>query len=177
MALRIAGATFAQIGAELGITSQAAQKAVRAGLKEHTREAAETLLPLEMERLDRLLLAWWQDAVTGSVAAAQLVLKIMERRAKLLGLDAPTKTDARLLARHEYDVDVDIHGGVMVLGTIRSDGNGGAVLVGGSKDDYLAGLSAARGDIQLQLEAPEAVIGTATDSNLPDDLDSIEPQD
>jgi hypothetical protein len=150
--LRIAGATFAQIGAELGITPQGAEKAVIAGLREHTREAAENCLPLELERLDRLQLAWWGPAVNGDVQAANIVLKISERRSKLLGLDAPTKTDARIAALSYHEVNL---GGEGVL-TIR---------VQGDQDDYIAGLRAMRG------EGPFPAIeasSTVTDSNQDD---------
>jgi hypothetical protein len=37
----------------------------------------------------------WTKALNGDVRAVDSVLRIMERRAKLLGLDAPTKIDWR----------------------------------------------------------------------------------
>lgn len=45
----------------------------------------------EISRLDGMLRGLWPDARKGSHGAVDRVLKIMERRAKLLGLDAPVK--------------------------------------------------------------------------------------
>lgn len=47
----------------------------------------------ENERLDALLEAVWPDARTGDVRAIDTVLKLMDRRAKLNGLDMPVKSE------------------------------------------------------------------------------------
>lgn len=93
VALRIAGATFEQIGDQLGVSTQAAHKLVTTALEETRRitgEAAEQLRQTELTRLDALQTALWSDAVKGDVQAVDRILKIMQRRAMLLGLDAPT---------------------------------------------------------------------------------------
>jgi hypothetical protein len=46
---------------------------------------------LELERLDDLLLPVWGRARLGELEAVLVVLKIMERRARLLGLDSPMR--------------------------------------------------------------------------------------
>ena len=51
-----------------------------------------------MERLDGLLLALAGPIKAGHLGAIDRALHIMERRARLLGLDAPTKTDEQ----HRY---------------------------------------------------------------------------
>jgi hypothetical protein len=56
-------------------------------------EAAEELRALQDERLNRMLAGLWNSAATGDVAAVDRVLKIMERQARLHGLDAPTRTE------------------------------------------------------------------------------------
>ena len=48
---------------------------------------------MEAARLDRLLMDHWGKAIQGDVAATRTVLSIMDRRAKLLGLDAPQRID------------------------------------------------------------------------------------
>lgn len=112
-ALRIAGATYAQIGAQLGVTRQAAYKMV-ARVLERTRNDADTganeLRRLETERLDALQVALWGLASKGDAGAIDRILKIMERRARLLGLDAPTRGDVTsggqpLTFRVVYDRD------------------------------------------------------------------------
>lgn len=93
VALRIAGATFEQIGERLGITKQAAYDTVVKALDETrtaTAESAETLRHMELQRLDALQTALWSDAIKGDVQVVDRVLKVMARRAQLLGLDAPT---------------------------------------------------------------------------------------
>jgi len=46
---------------------------------------------LDIERTDEMILAIWQRAKRGDLGAIKTILSLMERRAKLLGLDAPTQ--------------------------------------------------------------------------------------
>ena len=92
--LRSTGASFAAIGKRLGVSKSAAFKAVNTALqalREEITEQAKLLQAQEAERLDQLQLGVWADAIGGNVVAIQTVLRIMERRAKLLGLDQPVK--------------------------------------------------------------------------------------
>ncbi|MEO1082405.1 MAG: hypothetical protein AAFY29_22815 [Pseudomonadota bacterium] len=92
--LRKRGKTYQFIADELGITKQSAHAAVQKAMKEiRTRrmEDTETLLTLELERLDMLLDALWDKAMNGQHMPIDRILKIMERRARLLGIDAPLK--------------------------------------------------------------------------------------
>jgi hypothetical protein len=95
--LRKAGATYDAIAREMGLSgSGAAFKIVKNALKATYREPAEDVRKLELERLDRLTLALWKRAQNGESEAIDRVLKLMDRRAKLLGLDAPTVSSATL---------------------------------------------------------------------------------
>ncbi|MGW1433116.1 hypothetical protein ACWD6K_31410 [Streptomyces sp. NPDC002431] len=112
--LRSKGWTYRRIAAQLGYNHRAdAYNAVQRVLKETVREAGEELRTLELERLDALYAAATEvlerEHVTVSngrvvdlngmplpddgpvLAAIDRLLKIQERRAKLLGLDAPAK--------------------------------------------------------------------------------------
>jgi len=94
--LRKSGATYDQIGKALGITTQGAYKAIIRSLKrlnEQNSESSEELRRLEIERLDRMLVAIWPQVLNGNQGAVDRAIKISERRAKLLGLDAPTRAD------------------------------------------------------------------------------------
>jgi hypothetical protein len=99
--LRKGGAGYEQIARQLGYKSVAsAYDAVRSGLKRTLREPAEEVRALELARLDRLLMGQWKAAAgnaetPGDPAAVDRVLKIMVRRAKLLGLDAPVRVNVR----------------------------------------------------------------------------------
>jgi hypothetical protein len=46
---------------------------------------------LELTRLDAMLLPLWRRVQAGEEKAIDRALRIMERRARLLGLDAPTR--------------------------------------------------------------------------------------
>lgn len=88
--LRKKGLTFDAIAQELGYAGrQQSYTAVMKALKETLREPSDELRSLEAERLDTITDALWGDAKRGDTGAIDRILKIMERRAKLLGLDVP----------------------------------------------------------------------------------------
>jgi hypothetical protein len=99
--LRKAGATYEQIAAKIQphedgrtVTPPAVMKMIRrvlCRLEKLTEEDAEQVRRLEIERLDAMLLGLWQKARAGHEGAVDRVLRVMQRRAELLGLDAPTK--------------------------------------------------------------------------------------
>lgn len=93
---RMAGLTFQQIGDQLKITKQAAHQLVVTALDEVREQIAETapqVLTMELERLDSLWRTVYPEAKRGNLGAVDRSIRIMERRAKLLGLDAPAKSD------------------------------------------------------------------------------------
>ena len=90
--LRQEGYRYREIAVQLGITEQGAHQLVIDELrrqKTQLPELADEVRRLELERLDAMQLALVTKVKKGDTAAIQTVLKIMERRAKLLGLDAP----------------------------------------------------------------------------------------
>ena len=92
--LRTAGVAYEEIAARLGYRGRSgAYAAVMRALRATLQEPADELRTLELERLDRLLLGVWGQAAKGNQGAVDRALRIMERRAKLLGLDAPSKTE------------------------------------------------------------------------------------
>ena len=106
--LRKAGATYEQIGKQLGITKQAAYKHVKKALdamNDTIREQADDVRNIEVERLDKLWFVMYKQALSGNQGAVDRCLKIMDRRAKLLGLDAPEKqeTTGETILRVVYD--------------------------------------------------------------------------
>lgn len=92
--LRKAGHTYEGIAKQLGYADRAsAYNAVMAGLRLIVREPAEQLIALELARLDTIMVQVYNDARKGVVGAVDRVLRIMERRARLLGLDKPLLID------------------------------------------------------------------------------------
>lgn len=91
---RKAGASYDQIARQLGYAgTSSAHKAVTSALRKLIQEPADELRHLELTRLDALLIVVWQQAMKGSLPAIDRAIRLMERRAKLLGLDAPLKFD------------------------------------------------------------------------------------
>lgn len=88
------GYTYAQIAEALGYGSaQAAYKAVAAALKRVVRAPGEDVFLLELERVDALFVRPYQDALAGDLMALSACLAIMERKCRMLGLDAPVKSE------------------------------------------------------------------------------------
>jgi len=88
----MAGATYAAIAQAVGYTNkQGAEWAVRRALQKTIQEPADQMRQLDLHRLDQMLLAVWGRAKGGNLDCIDMVLKILARRARLLGLDAPEK--------------------------------------------------------------------------------------
>ena len=107
------GKTFEAIAEEAGYNSkQAAYDAVKRSLDAITREPAEALLKLDLERLDAMWGIHYLNAQGGDVQALAACMKLMERRARLLGLDAPVKVDSK--------TEITGKEGVMVVGPVMT---------------------------------------------------------
>lgn len=90
--LRKAGVPYATIAEKVGYSqASGAYHAVMRAMREAKREPVAEVRKLEMERLDALLLSVWHKALGGDTKAVMASLRIMERRASLMGLDAPIK--------------------------------------------------------------------------------------
>jgi hypothetical protein len=92
--LRKAGMGLVAIGKELGINASLVRDDVNKLLQdriEDNKENVDYALFLELERLDSFLVETWKQVIKGDLTAVDRVLKIMERRSKYLGLDAPEK--------------------------------------------------------------------------------------
>lgn len=90
--LRKAGVSYADIAEIVGYKGQSgAHAAVKAALFKTIKEPADELRQLECERLDVMLKSIWPSVLEGSNEAVDRAIKIIARRAALLGLDAPTK--------------------------------------------------------------------------------------
>ena len=89
--LKAAGATYAEIGRLLNMDrSNVAKMVKRALLREHS-DAVDEYRRVEGERLDRLQRAVWGQAMGGDTDAVKTIIRVMQRRARLFGLDAPVR--------------------------------------------------------------------------------------
>jgi hypothetical protein len=103
--LRKAGATFEQIAQQVGYSGRSkAYEAVQKALRDVTIDDAEEVLALELQRLDAMQMGLWGKARVGDVQAVNALLRIMDRRAKYLGLD---DYESRMAAVAEQQVQVN----------------------------------------------------------------------
>ncbi|RVT48393.1 hypothetical protein [Rubrivivax albus] len=94
--LRRAGLGYREIGAHLGVSHTSAHKMVSQAVEAtwaRISDATDELKALELSRLDAMLGAVWPAAHRGNLGAVDRALKIAERRARLLGLDAPARRE------------------------------------------------------------------------------------
>lgn len=102
LTLRAQGLKYEQIGRQMRITAQTAHTLVRRGLEDRRAqlaEAADHVRDIELTRLDsmwKFLAKRLEDPKNANPErTADSMLRVMERRAKYLGLDAPS--DFRLI--------------------------------------------------------------------------------
>lgn len=94
--LRKTGMAFQRIAEKLGISVGQAHGDVMAALKtlaEKQNVTADECRTLEIARLDAMLEKMWTLVDKSDQGAVDRILRIMERRARYLGLDAPEKID------------------------------------------------------------------------------------
>lgn len=106
--LRKAGWSFDRIADRLGYASKSgAWKAYDRALTATLQEPADEVRRLELERIDSLFGAMYEVAVTqGSARHAEIAIRAMERRASLLGLDAPTKRVVNVITEDAIDAAI-----------------------------------------------------------------------
>lgn len=128
--LRRNGATYPQIAERLSISEAGARKIVKRVLDRMVTEAVPDVRKLELDRLDQLhvqaLLVLQREHVVVSAGkpvlgfdgrpmrddgptlqAIRTILTIQERRARLLGLDAPLKQDITVRTEDEYQRELE----------------------------------------------------------------------
>ena len=94
--LRKEGHSYESISEQLGYSTRSASyKAVMRRLRDMDRPAVSMLRELEVQRLDAMLYAVWDDVLQGDANAVHTALRISVRRSRLLDLDAPNTVEAR----------------------------------------------------------------------------------
>jgi hypothetical protein len=103
--LRRAGLTWSVIAQQTGFAGpsgaykayqRAAERLIRPNLEEHR--------DTEIDRLDRLQAAVWAKAASGDLKAIDSVLRIADRRIRILGLEAPKDINLKAEVTN-YDAD------------------------------------------------------------------------
>jgi transcriptional regulator len=94
--MRQSGLSYRAIGRALEISHVQAWKDVNAvieQLQKDNLEEAKKVKAIEIARLDVALEAIWEKVEAGDPIAIDRMIKIMERRSRYEGLDAPTKQE------------------------------------------------------------------------------------
>ena len=96
LALWLKGATFEQVAASgFGITTASgAWRAVRRALARIPKKEADQAREAQLARLQALRLLLWNQAGADPIKAAEALIKLEAREARLLGLDMPTRIEA-----------------------------------------------------------------------------------
>lgn len=95
--LRLAGRSFREIGSELGVTVSTAYALTEKGLRDYAQPDADQLFLEVMAQLDALHARYWPSALRGDLDAFGAVMRIIDRKIRLVGLDAPRRVDIRAL--------------------------------------------------------------------------------
>ena len=98
--LRRAGLTFQRISEETGYAdATGAYAAYKRAIKRTMQQPSDEVRQQELDRIDRLQLAAWPNAMKGDTRSILTIVRLMERRARLLGLDTPIKIEQEITTR------------------------------------------------------------------------------
>ena len=180
--LRRAGFTFQRIAEEVGYaTPSGAQRALERIMTRNVPQAPEEFRWQELDRLDRMQVALWPRAMKGDDKAINTIVRLMERRARLVGIDAPQRIQAEVV---NYDGNRDIDGDIeRIVNLIRGvdssqpleveggTSESGAVITEGGMED----LALHGGSRSGQDENSSGVVGVGSDQQANDALGNSSP--
>ncbi len=180
--LRRAGFTFQRIAEEVGYaTPSGAQRALERIMTRNLPQAPEEFRWQELDRLDRMQVALWPRAMKGDDRAIGTIIRLMERRARLVGIDAPQRIQAEVV---NYDGTRDIDGDIerivnLIRGVDRSEpleveggtGESGTVATAGELED----LALHGGSRSGQDKDSSGVVGVGSDPSTDDSVGDRSP--
>ena len=180
--LRRAGFTFQRIAEEVGYaTPSGAQRALERIMTRNLPQAPEEFRWQELDRLDRMQVALWPRAMKGDDRAIGTIIRLMERRARLVGIDAPQRIQAEVV---NYDGTRDIDGDIerivnLIRGVDRSEplevesgtSESGTVATAGELED----LALHGGSRSGQDEDSSGVVGLGSDPSTDDSVGDRSP--
>jgi hypothetical protein len=180
--LRRAGFTFQRIAEEVGYaTPSGAQRALERIMTRNVPQAPEEFRWQELDRLDRMQVALWPRAMKGDDRAIGTIVRLMERRARLVGIDAPQRIQAEVV---NYDGTRDIDGDIeRIVNLIRGvDSSQPLEVEGGTSESgtvattgELENLALHGGSWSGQDENSSGVVGVGSDQQTDDALGDSSP--
>jgi hypothetical protein len=180
--LRRAGFTFQRIAEEVGYKqASGAQRALERIMARNIPQLPKEYVWQELDRLDRMQVALWPRAMKGDDRAINTIIRLMERRAGYLGIDAPTKVQAEVV---NYDGTRDIDGDIerivnLIRGVDTSEpmemesgtGESGTIAAIGELEDMVIHGGAWSG----QNTNSSGVVGLGSDNQTDDTLGDSSP--
>ena len=116
--LRRGGLTFDLIAKQLGYShASGAHKAYLNACKRIVLSDVVEIRNIETERLDIAQAAIWNGVIRGDIPSITILLRIMERRARLLGLDSPTRAQIEVITYDTGTIDAEVQRLVDLLGS------------------------------------------------------------
>ena len=180
--LRRAGFTFQRIAEEVGYaTPSGAQRALERIMTRNLPQAPEEFRWQELDRLDRMQVALWPRAMKGDDRAIGTIIRLMERRARLVGIDAPQRIQAEVV---NYDGTRDIDGDIeRIVNLIRGVDSGEPLEVeGGTGESGTVATAGELEDLALhggsrsgQDEDSSGVVGLGSDPSTDDSVGDRSP--
>jgi predicted DNA-binding protein YlxM (UPF0122 family) len=110
LSLYIAGVSAEQIAKQEGCSVSSVYVRLRKALAELNKERnemAEFLRGVQEQRLDLLFRAAFVKALKGDPRSIEVCLKVLERQAKLRGLDMPVTAEVTVTRRSEWDEQIE----------------------------------------------------------------------
>ncbi len=110
MRMRDEGLQFREIGDRLGVSMQRAHQLYSNALTEMARTVAPGAREAALRRLDAIAVEAWEVVRAGldpgpKLAALNILLRVEQRRARLLGLDAPTVHAVLTIDRLDAEIE------------------------------------------------------------------------
>lgn len=180
--LRRAGFTFQRIAEEVGYaTPSGAQRALERIMTRNIPQAPEEFRWQELDRLDRMQVALWPRAMKGDDRAIGTIIRLMERRARLVGIDAPQRIQAEVV---NYDGTRDIDGDIeRIVNLIRGvDSSEPLEVEGGTSESGTVTTAGELEDLALhggsrsgQDENSSGVVGVGSDPSTDDTVGDRSP--
>jgi len=144
LALKLAGASYAQIAQQLGYSdASGARKAVQRGMKSSMQETGGELKRIHYGRLEHMLMLLWPDVNTRDLPSMSAALAVMDRMERLYGLNAAEKLDI-------------------------ATGRETVILADGDKENYIKALEEAGRRLSITVDSTSHRIEDAEDEEEPE---------
>lgn len=106
--MRLRGHRMQDIAKAIGVGAEYVSKMIRLGLeesKELNKELSQRIREVDLESLQQLQPIYYDKAMNGEIDAFYALMKIFERRAKLMGLDEPEKLEVENICKAYVNLD------------------------------------------------------------------------